>query len=93
MKIDIVHMPQLTFPAVTVCNHNPVLKSVIMEYPDLKKAVFGSDGDDGDTTQSRRKRGGTDSNKTVRFTDFKNSQLALRHELTHFFFYLNSVCR
>lgn len=60
--VSLVKDRELTFPAVTVCNMNPVKSSAVAYSPELKAAL-------NPVTLTRRKRAGTTWNY-LRFTHF-----------------------
>ena len=61
VNVEMKHLNQVIFPAVTVCNHNPIEKTAFEKHSLLKAALYGvqsesTTADDVTTNQPRNKR-------------------------------------
>ena len=57
MKISMQDSKELAFPAVTVCNTNPVKKSELFQSPRMEALIASWQSEQGERRRKRKKRG------------------------------------
>lgn len=56
VKIKIDHEPELKFPAITICNMNPIKEDEVARSNDIKQVLEATDSLGTTTSKKRRKR-------------------------------------